>query len=206
MRINGFNIINLKPGCRSSLSQHVFTSGIEIEENIILKQNNLSLHLKDLIQVQEYEENEFLELIKEEQENTKKPVDIVDVRKKFHLKQLAKKSKINTIFGSTTSIITLAVLVIGGIILYKICMKKSRQPSKIINHFNRMEEHGIVREEPISMKLIQGEAMSSRPAQGEANMSARPAKSEASIDSVSTDNTEIKGPPINLSEIMQKID
>ena len=72
MSIYGFNIINLKPGCRSSLSQHVFTSGIEIEDNIILKQNNLNLHLKDLIQVQEYEENEFLELIKEEQENNKK--------------------------------------------------------------------------------------------------------------------------------------
>ena len=84
-------------------------------------------------------------------------------------------------------------------------MKKSRQPSKIINHFNRIEDHGIVRGEPISMKLIQGEAMSSRPAQGEANMSARPAKSEASIDSVSTDVTEIRGTPINLSKIMQKI-
>ena len=39
--------------------------GVEIEENIILKQNNLNLHLKDLIRVQEYEENEFLQLIRE---------------------------------------------------------------------------------------------------------------------------------------------
>ena len=68
-----------------------------------------------------------------------------------------------------------------------------------------MEDHGIVRGEPISMKLIQGEAMSSRPAQGEANISTRPAKSEASVDTVSTDVTEIKGTPINLNEIMRKI-
>ena len=55
-RIGGFNIIYLTPGYRSSLNQHVFTSGVEIEENIILKQNNLNLHLKDLIKVQDAEE------------------------------------------------------------------------------------------------------------------------------------------------------
>lgn len=55
------------------------------------------------------------------------------------------------------------------------------------------------------MKLIQGEAMSSRPAQGEASMPTRPANSEASNVSVSIDVTEIKGTPIDLSEIMRKI-
>ena len=49
------------------------------------------MHLKDLIKVQEYEENESLQLIEEEQKRNRKPVNIVDVRKKFHLKQLAKK-------------------------------------------------------------------------------------------------------------------
>ena len=43
----------------------MFTSGIEIEENINLKQNNLNLNLKDLINAQEYEENEFLQPIEE---------------------------------------------------------------------------------------------------------------------------------------------
>ena len=69
------------PGCRSSLNQHVLTSGVEIEDNIILKQNNLNLHLRDLIKIQEYEENEFLKLIEEEQGKTRKPIHIVDVRK-----------------------------------------------------------------------------------------------------------------------------
>ena len=72
---------------------------MEIEDNIILKQNNLNLHLRDLIKVQEYEETEFLKLIEEEQDKTRKPIDIVDVSKKFHLKQLSKKSKLNTILG-----------------------------------------------------------------------------------------------------------
>ena len=61
---------------------------MEIEDNIVLKQNNLSLHLRGLIKVQEYEETEFLKLIEEEQDKTTKHIDIVDVSKKFHLKQL----------------------------------------------------------------------------------------------------------------------
>ena len=200
-RIVGFNIINLKPGCRCSINQHVFTSGIEVEEDIILKQNNLNLHLKDLIKVQEYEESAFIELIKEEQENSNKPIDIVDVRKKFHLKQLAKKSRINTIFGTTSSVITLAVLVVSGILLYKFCCKGTRRQNKIINHFNRIQEREMLREENILMKPMPGETMSSKPAKGEASMSSRPAHSETSVETVSTDVTEIKGTPINLNEI-----
>ena len=53
----------------------------------------MNLHLRDLIKVQEYEETEFLKLIKEEEDNTRKPIDIVDVSKKFHLKQHQRKVK-----------------------------------------------------------------------------------------------------------------
>jgi len=90
-------------GCRSSINQHVFTSGVEIEDNIILKQNNLNLHLKDMIKVQEYKERQFLKLIEEEQDKTRKPIDLVDISKKFHLNRLSKKSKINTIFGTSST-------------------------------------------------------------------------------------------------------
>ena len=160
MRIRGFNIINLKPGCRSSLNRHVFTSGIEIEENIILKQNNLNLHLNDLIKVQQYEENEFLQLIKEEQHRTQKAVDIVDVRKKFHLKQLQKKSKINTIFGTTSSVVTMVILVITGILLYKFCLRNSHRQQSNACHFNRIEERIqlgqlAIKENPIANKPTQ---------------------------------------------------
>ena len=72
--------------------------------------------MKDLIKVQEYEENAFIELIKKEQEVSKKPIDVADIRKKFHFKQLAKKSKINTIVGTTSSISTLAVLAYSRIV------------------------------------------------------------------------------------------
>ena len=44
-RLTGFNIITLEAGCRASLEKHVFTSGIEVEEEIVLKQNALNLHL-----------------------------------------------------------------------------------------------------------------------------------------------------------------
>ena len=154
IRIDGFNIINLNPGYRSSLNQHVFTSGVEIEENIILKQNNLNLHLRDLINVQDYEEKEFLKLIKEEQDKTRKPINIVDVSKKFHLKQLSKKSKLNTIFGTTSTIVTLIILLIGAIILQRFCMKKYRRAQNNVSHFKRISERVIFHENPVSSRQI----------------------------------------------------
>ena len=62
-RIKGFNIISLKAGCRAALERHVFSSGIEIEESIILKQNSLNLNLKDLLKLEDQQEEEFLKLI-----------------------------------------------------------------------------------------------------------------------------------------------
>ena len=121
--MDGFNIITLTPEYRSSVNQRVFTSGVEIEDNIVLKPNNLSLHLKDLIKVQDYEEQEFLKLIEEEQDKTRKPIDIVDVSKKFHLKRLSKKSNINAIFGTSSTIVTVIALVISAILLQRFCAK-----------------------------------------------------------------------------------
>ena len=179
--VNGFNIINLKPGCRSSLNRHVFTSGIEIEEDIILKQNNLNLHLRDLIKMQAYEENEFLQLIKEEQQKTRKPVDIVDIRKKFHLKQLQKKNKINTIFGGASSAVTLIILVVLVILLYKFCTKNRRQ-NNIESHFNRISERVQFFDIPGAMK---------------------PAESNTSNVTAVPEANEASGTPISLSSIMK---
>ena len=55
------------------------------------------------------------------------------------------------------------------------------------------------------MKPMPGETMSSKPAKGEASMSSRQAHSEASVETVSTDATETIGTPINLSEIIKRI-
>ena len=123
-----------------------------------MKQNNLNLHLKDLIRVEEYEENEFLQLIREEQRKTRKPVNIIDVRKKFHLKQLQKKSKINTIFGTTSSIVTLVILVITAILLYKFCIKGSMKQGSNSCHFNRIEERVQFQEIPVTFKPAQSNA------------------------------------------------
>ena len=114
----------------------------------------------DLIKVQQYEENEFLQLIKEEQHRTKKAVDIVDVRKKFHLKQLQKKSKINTIFRTTSSVVTIVILAIAGILLYKFCLRNSHRQQSNTCHFNRIEERIqlgqlAIKENPIANKPTQ---------------------------------------------------
>ena len=63
----------------------------------------------------------------------------------------------------------------------------------------------MLREDNILMKPMPGETMSTKPAKGEASMSSRPAHSETSVETVSTDVTEIKGTPINLKEIIHKI-
>ena len=194
IRIDGFNIISLTPGCRSSLNQHVFTSGVEIEENIILKQNNLNLHLRDLINVQDFEEREFLKLIEEEQDKTRKPIDIVDVSKKFHLKQLSKKSKLNTIFGTSSTIVTLIILLIGAIILHRFCRKKYRRAQNNVSHFNRISERVIFHENPVSSRqIVTGEN------------AIRNLQSETSDDTTITDVVE-KGTAINISEIIRNVD
>ena len=45
--------------------------------------NSLNLHLRILMKVQDYEENEFHKLIKEKQYKTKKPNDTVDASKEL---------------------------------------------------------------------------------------------------------------------------
>ena len=99
------------------------------------------MHLRDLIKVQEYEETEFLKLIEEEQDKTRKPIDIVDVSKKFYLKQLSKKSKINTIFGTSSTVITIIVLVISAILLRRFYAKKYGRTKYNVSHFNRIDEN-----------------------------------------------------------------
>ena len=195
IRIVGFNIISLTPGCRSSLNQHVFTSGVEIEDNIILKQNNLNLHLRDLIKVQEYEETEFLKLIEEEQDKTRKPIDIVDVSKKFHLKQLSKKSKLNTIFGTSSTVITIIVLVISAILLQRFCAKKYGRTKNNVTHFNRINEHILLREDPISMRQVINKGTSNVQTQSEIS----------NETTTTTDAAEPSGTPINLSSIIRTV-
>ena len=71
-KLKGFNIVTLIPGCRAALNHHVFSSGILVEENIDLKQNNLHLNLMELSNIENLEEKELLDLIKEEQTIYKK--------------------------------------------------------------------------------------------------------------------------------------
>ena len=142
-RINGFNIITLKPGCRANLDRHVFTSGIEVEETIVLKQNNLDLHLIYILEIELEEENEFLELIEHEQQRTRKPIDIADVQKKFHLKLLQKKASLFPhILGSASGITTVIVLLVVAVLLYRFCVKKRAKQghTNTFCHFDTLQE------------------------------------------------------------------
>ena len=58
--INAFNLVTLQPGCRAAINEHIFSSGIELEEEITLKQNNLHLHLTDLMEIREDEKKRIL--------------------------------------------------------------------------------------------------------------------------------------------------
>ena len=104
------------------------------------------------------------------------------MRKKFHLKILQKKSKINTIFGTTSSIVTLIILVIAAILLYKFCIKGSRKQRDHASHFNRIEERVKFREYPVSVNQ---------------------AESVVSNTTTTTDAEESRGTPINLSHIIR---
>ena len=142
-RIKGFNSITLNTGCRANLDKHVLTSGIEVEETIVLKQNNLDLHLLDILKVEIEEENEFLELIEDEQQRTRKPVNIVDVQKKFHLKMLQKKNGLfQNILESVSGIRTLIVLLIVAVLLYKFCVNKRerRNQSNTFCHYDTLKK------------------------------------------------------------------
>ena len=125
-KLKGFNIVTLIPGCRAALNHHVFSSGILIEEQIDLKQTNLHLNLMELINVEDLEEAELVDLIKEEQAISTKPLEIVDVEKKYKLRRIQKKNKFyGTLFGSFSSIITLITFIIIAILIYRCIRKKT---------------------------------------------------------------------------------
>ena len=147
-----------------------------------------------LAQAKDSEEKEFLKLIENEQDKTRKPINIVDIKKKIHLKQLAKKTKVDRIFGASTSIVTLIVLAISAVLLYKLCLKKYRKQQISVNHFGRINERLILQEEPISMKQCMGEGIPSKQA-----------KNETSNETNANEATGAQGTSINLREIIKSV-
>ena len=123
--INAFNLITLEPGCRAAINEHVFSSGIELEEEMTLKQNDLHLQLTDLIEIETHEEKYFLELLKQEQAISKNPIDIIDVKKKYHLKLIQKKNNlVGKIFGSTSLVMIIFIIIISFVMMRKCFQKK----------------------------------------------------------------------------------
>ena len=129
--LEGFNIVTLSPGCRANINRHVFTSGIEVEETIKLKQTTLDLHLKELMEISSSEEKELLQLIKEETLINEKPINIVDIKKKYNLHILKKRNNLyGTLFGSVSSVTTMIIFIVAGWIIYKRCFKKKQLDTK----------------------------------------------------------------------------
>ena len=111
------------------MNHHVFSSGILIEEDIDLKQNDLQLNLVELINIEDADEKELIDLMKEEQKISSKPLDIVDVEKKYKLKRIQKKNKFfGTLFGSFSSVLTMVVIIIIGILTYR-CVRNKTKPT-----------------------------------------------------------------------------
>ena len=74
----------------------------------------------ELSNIENLEEKELLELIKEEQSISTKPLQIVDVEKKYKLRRIQKRNKFfGTLFGSFSSILTFVILIIIGVLVYR---------------------------------------------------------------------------------------
>ena len=92
--IKGFNIISLKPVCRASMNNYIFITGIKIEANVGLKLNNLLIHLTDLIDIEEKGQETCIQLHEKEQTIGQRPVNVVNIMKKYHLKRVTKSNRL----------------------------------------------------------------------------------------------------------------
>merc|ERR1711989_109830 len=62
--------------------------------------------------------------------------------------------KMNTIFGTSSTVIMIIVLVISAILPQRFCAKKYGRTENNVTHFNRINEHIMLREDPISMRQV----------------------------------------------------
>ena len=60
----------------------------------------------------------------------------------------------NTIFGTSSTVITIIVLLISAILLQRFCAKKYGRTKNNVTNFNRINEHILLREDPISMRQV----------------------------------------------------
>ena len=101
----------------------------------------------------------------------------------------------NTIFGTSSTLITIIVLVISAILLQRFCAKKYGRTKNNVTHFNRINEHILLREDPISMRQVLNKGTSNVQTQ-----------SEISNETITiTDAAEPSGTPINLSSIIRTV-
>ena len=101
----------------------------------------------------------------------------------------------NTIFGTSSTVVTIIVLVISATLLERLCAKKYGRTNNNVTHFNRINEHIVLREDPIPMRQALNKGTSCVQTQ-----------SEISNDTTTTtDAAELSGTPINLSSIIKTV-
>ena len=101
----------------------------------------------------------------------------------------------NTIFGTSSTVITIIVLVISAILLQRLCAKKYGRTKNNVTHFNRINENILFREDPIPMRQTLSKGTSNVQTQSETS----------NETTTTTDAAEPSGTPINLSSIIRTV-
>ena len=127
--INNYNIVNLDPGCKASIKEHIFSAGIKFEERSNLKYMKVNINLQYILGIGQEEEKALIKLLREEQTIGNQPVKIVDAKRKYKLKLLEKHSTtVGKVLGSTSVIIVIAIAIIAAIMLKRRYNKKNTRP------------------------------------------------------------------------------
>ena len=124
--ISKYNIIQLEPNCKASIKGHIISTGVNINLEEYVKQTNLHLNVKELININKEEEGEFVGLLEELTKLSKgRPIPISRAKQKFHLKIIQRKHKfLRNTFSITSTVIVLTIIVLSIAIVRRYCRNK----------------------------------------------------------------------------------
>lgn len=142
MKYGGYNIITLKAGCKASIQVFIFFSDIKIEEKTNLKYTNININLRDLLKIGKQEEAELLEMIRQEGMIGNQPTKITDMKKKYNLRKFQKHNRITSMtFGSTSSIIVIAIITIVAVMIRRRCIRNRYTNIEEISTMDKLYLH-----------------------------------------------------------------
>ena len=84
-----------------------------------------------MINIEDNEQETFINVLKTEQTIGNKPVNVVDIMKKYKLKHIAKSNKMyNNMFSGFSSIITIIIIIAIILLIKRYCSKKHNKERK----------------------------------------------------------------------------